>query len=110
MSEPRAYYRVTTKRGILAALRKNIDAVKSGLLDQTFDFVEPGPDLVTYLIVRQKWSQELVARMLHVNVSTVRRWCAPVEQSQHSKIPYAEWLLLLILSGKITKPQVNAAD
>jgi hypothetical protein len=109
MSEPKAVYRVGTKAGIDAALGKNITEIKAGLIDESFNFQPPEPEMVSCLFGAQGWSQTFIASRLHVDVSTVRRWTAPTNQTQHSRIRYTEWLLLLIMSGNIKEMCVETA-
>lgn len=102
MSENSRYYRVNTDEGALAALRSNVYSVKQSIKEKTFDVADPGPEVVLYLINAAGWSQKFVASMLKVDVSTVRRWSADNKQRQFTKIPQAQWMLLLIFSGSIT--------
>lgn len=101
MSESKAVYRVDTEAGLDAALRKHITEIKAGLVDESLDFQPPEPEMVSCLFRSQGWNQTFIASRLNVDVSTVRRWTAPTKQSQHSRIRYTEWLLLLIMSGNI---------
>ena len=102
MSEAAGRYRVATRAGMAAALPSKIKSIKKGIAGRTFDSDSPSPEIVQFLFNKHGWSQTLVASMLRVDVSTVRRWTANPEQLQFSKLPYAQWLLLLILAGEIT--------
>jgi len=101
MSERAGSYRVTTNAGLSAALRSNSKSSRKGVVERTFDSDTPGPDVIRFLFSKHNWRQTFVASMLRVDVSTVRRWTADLEQRQYSPIPYAQWLLLLLLAGEI---------
>lgn len=107
MCEPRSVYRVGTLAGIKASLRKNVKAIGEGIDSRNFEFEHPEPEMVLYLFNKHSWSQSFVASMLRVDVSTVRRWTAQAEQTQFSRIPYSQWLLLLFLSGEIEQSELT---
>lgn len=107
MSEARARYHVKTKPGREAAIKANARTVAQGHRDASYHYEPPQPELVSALCLSQGWTQVQVAAMLHLNVSTVRRWMADSDQIQASKIPYAEWILLLIMSGNLSAKQIQ---
>lgn len=98
MSEKAAIYRVkpTSEKAFQRAIQSEIRRL-SHLPDDKY--VAPEPGLVRSLFEFSGWTQTEGARMLKVNVATLRRWTASAEQSQSREIPYSAWMLLLLLSG-----------
>lgn len=79
-------------------------------------WVQPTPEEVRALIVIlgesihcEKLTGSQVAALVGLKDSrNVRKWTAPIDSSNYTKIPYAVWRLLLVYAG-IVKADLNDA-
>lgn len=105
MSEVRASYTVAytdtkaLKGAVRAEVRRLVDT------DST-SYTGPDTSLIRAVIEHSELSQQGVADLLRVNVSTVRRWTAKSEQRQFREIPYVAWFFLLQYSELATYSQL----
>ena len=47
----------------------------------------------------EKITGQIIANLVGVNPRNVRKWSAPEDTSNHVRIPYAAWRLLLLYAG-----------
>jgi hypothetical protein len=107
MSEEKATYQIV---GDDRLTLKEMKTWPSARLYTDPRYVQPSPEQLKQLQLFAGWSQTDVASLAGVvfdpdkGSSTVRRWRAPVKNSQHRDISYAAWRLLLIHAGVVTAP------
>ena len=101
MSEPRVSYNVThiDRKAFNGAVKTELRRLASS---DALNYRSPEPSFVLALIQDAGWQQTEVANLLRVNVSTVRRWTASTEQAQSRAIPFAAWVVLLVVAGHAT--------
>lgn len=98
MSEEKAIYRINYTKPE-AFVRKTDQELQRLLATDAISYTGPEPELIKALIAYNGLNQTTVAKLLRVNVSTVRRWTAERETEQYSEIPFSAWYLLLCCAG-----------
>ena len=100
MSETRAVYKVE---------RKDLNGVRNTtLLPYNQGFEQPTPEEIRSMIAfagsvtdKDKITGSEFGNLVGVDPRTIRKWVAPIEAKNHTKIPYAAWRLLLIYCGLV---------
>ena len=94
--------------------RVTLTALKYNNFSRLFvdeEYGHPTPEDIRALRKFMKWSQHTVARIVGVSYNddtkrsaTVIKWETPVSnKTEHRKIPYAAWRLLLVHAGVVKK-------
>lgn len=106
MSEDNKVYRVGT--GDIVPLLKQSGA----LCDFNDGYCPPTPEQIKELRIHLGLSQNAFAKLVGVTYKegkgsqTIRKWETPEGQTEHRKIPYSAWRLLLIAAKLIEPPYI----
>ena len=61
----------------------------------------PAPEELKSFMLKNNLTGADIAALTGVNPRTARRWVAPADQKGARPIPWSDWILILVLTGKM---------